>query len=100
MASPRVTRSRCSATWWGRARSRKSRRNVTVFREHLRQRLTVMALQQFERKEVDLATETLHRSIDSGRRLFEAGERLIDDLNRLWQQTVRSDGWASAARRE
>jgi hypothetical protein len=58
-----------------------------------------MALQQFERKEVDLATETLHRSIDSGRRLFEAGERLIDDLGRLWRQTVRSDAWASEARR-
>jgi hypothetical protein len=69
-----------------------------VFRERLRRRLTDTALQQFERKEVDLATETLHRSI-SGRRLFEAGERLIDDLGRLWRQTVRSDAWTSEARR-
>jgi hypothetical protein len=58
-----------------------------------------MALQHFERKEVDLATETLHRSIDSGRRLFEAGERLIDDLDNFWRQTVRTNTWTSEGRR-
>jgi hypothetical protein len=58
-----------------------------------------MALQHFEKKEVDLATETLHRSIDSGRRLFEAGERLLDDLDRLWRQTVRTEAWDAQSRR-
>lgn len=58
-----------------------------------------MALQHFEKKEVDLATETLHRSIDSGRRLFEAGQRLLDDLDRLWRQTIRTDTWTSESRR-
>jgi hypothetical protein len=58
-----------------------------------------MALQHFEKKEVDLATETLHRSIDSGRRLFEAGERLLDDLDRLWRQTVRTEPWDAQSRR-
>jgi hypothetical protein len=58
-----------------------------------------MALQHFEKKEVDLATETLHRSVDSGRRLFEAGERLLDDLDRLWRQTVRTEAWDAQSRR-
>ncbi len=58
-----------------------------------------MALQHFEKKEVDLATETLHRSIDSGRRLFEASERLLDDLDRLWRQTVRTEPWDAPSQR-
>ncbi len=58
-----------------------------------------IALQHFEKKDVDLATETLHRSIDSGRRLFEAGERLLDDLDRLWRQTVHTDAWEAQSRR-
>jgi hypothetical protein len=58
-----------------------------------------MAPQHFEKKEVDLATETLHRSIDSGRRLFEASERLLDDLDRLWRQTVRTEPWDAQSRR-
>ncbi len=58
-----------------------------------------MALQHFEKKELDLATETLHRSIDSGRRLFEAGDRLLADLEHLWRQTIRSESWNDDARR-
>jgi hypothetical protein len=58
-----------------------------------------MALQHFEKKEMDLATETLHRSIDSGRRLFEAGDRLLDDLDHLWHQTVRTEAWNDESRR-
>jgi hypothetical protein len=58
-----------------------------------------MALQHFEKKEMDLATETLHRSIDSGRRLFEAGDRLLDDLDHLWRQMVRTEAWNDESRR-
>jgi hypothetical protein len=58
-----------------------------------------MALHQMERKEIDLATETLHRTVDSGRRLFEAGERLLDDIDRLWRQTINSTAWKSARHR-
>ncbi len=41
--------------------------------------------------EVDQASETLHHVIDSGRQMFNAGERVIDELDHLWQTAKRSD---------
>lgn len=55
-----------------------------------------MATQEANREiahtEVDEASETLHHVIDSGRQMFEAGERVIDEIDRLWQSTRQSGG--------
>ncbi len=37
--------------------------------------------------EVDQASETLHHVIDSGRQMFRAGERVVDEIERLWHST-------------
>jgi hypothetical protein len=89
---------RSSGIRWCRPRSLKSFANVTLLQVTRAVRLNSMAILERD-KDVELATETLHRSIDSGRRLFEAGERLLDDLDRFWRQTANSPAWKSPRHR-
>lgn len=61
-----------------------------------------MATQEANRElahvEVDEASETLHHVIDSGRQMFAAGERVIDELDRLWQSTKHAGGGTASGR--
>jgi len=61
-----------------------------------------MAIQEANRElthgEVDQASETLHHVIDSGRQMFRAGERVIDELDHLWQTTKRVNGAPQGSR--
>jgi hypothetical protein len=55
-----------------------------------------MATQEMNREvsrtEVDEASETLHHVIDSGRQMFRAGERVINEIDHLWQTAKRAEG--------
>jgi hypothetical protein len=63
-----------------------------------------MAIQEANRElthaEVDQASETLHHVIDSGRQMFRAGERVIDELDHLWQTTKRVNGGGGQGSRQ
>ena len=49
--------------------------------------------------EVDQASETLHHVIESGRQMYRAGERVVDELDRLWHSTKSPLGGQGRQRR-
>jgi hypothetical protein len=61
-----------------------------------------MATQEMNREmahtEVDEASATLHHVIDSGRQMFRAGERVIDEIDHLWQTSKRVEGATQGSR--
>jgi len=67
--------------------------------KRLRRMATQEANREMTHTEVDEASATLHHVIDSGRQMFRAGERVIDELDHLWQTARRSgDGTPQSTR--